>query len=206
MLFLHIMLKNSYQDLPNEAGCDEAGRGALAGPVFAAAVILPDGYQNEILNDSKKLSEKIRNELRTEIEQIAVAWAVASVSETEIDEMNILNASILGMHKALKLLNTEPSFVIVDGNRFKPFRQIPHQCFVKGDAKFASIAAASILAKTHRDEYMKKIHQEFPLYNWFNNKGYPTREHKDIINKYGITAYHRKTFNLNEQLKFDFHP
>jgi ribonuclease HII len=187
-----------------EAGLDEAGRGCLAGPVFAAAVILPVDYSNELLNDSKQLSRRQRDSLRCQVENEALAWAVAAVDNQEIDEINILNASILAMHRAIDKLKTVPQFLLVDGNRFKPYGDILHKCIVKGDALYLSIAAASVLAKTQRDEYMEKIHHEHPEYSWDNNKGYPTREHKDAINKFGITPYHRKSFNLNEQLSFGF--
>lgn len=187
-----------------EAGLDEAGRGCLAGPVFAAAVILPQDYSNDILTDSKQLSKSWRDELRKEIEAHALAWAVASVGNCEIDEINILNASILAMHRALDKLNQEPAFLLVDGNRFKPWRDVNFECIVKGDATFCSIAAASVLAKTHRDEYMETIHLEYPHYQWINNKGYPTRDHKNAINQFGITPYHRTSFNLNEQLSIKF--
>ncbi|HNW69091.1 MAG TPA: ribonuclease HII [Bacteroidales bacterium] len=198
------MLKSFYKKNTLEAGCDEAGRGCLAGPVYAAAVILPKDYKNKNLNDSKQLSEKQRDILRVEIEKEALAWAVATLDHKVIDEINILNASILAMHHAVKKLSKKPEFLLIDGNRFKPYEDIPHQCFIKGDGKFMSIAAASILAKTHRDEFMQQLHGEFPKYNWAQNKGYPTRDHKDAINLYGITPYHRKSFNLNEQLKFSF--
>lgn len=184
-----------------EAGCDEAGRGCLAGPVFAAAVILPNGFENELLNDSKKLKEKDRNLLRTIIEKEALSWSVATCSPAEIDKINILNASILSMHRALDGLITRPEFILVDGHKFKPYQDIEHQCIIKGDGKMMSIAAASILAKTHRDEYMSKIHQEFPHYNWQQNKGYPTKFHKKAIAQHGTTNYHRMTFNMTEQLK-----
>lgn len=199
------MLELKYHSSLIEAGCDEAGRGCLAGPVFAAAVILPDNFHNELLNDSKQLSEKQREQLRPLIEQEALAWAVASVDNHEIDEINILNASILGMHRALDQLNVRPQHLIIDGNRFKKYEDIPHLCIVKGDGKYMSIAAASILAKTHRDEYMKHLHEQFPVYNWQQNKGYPTLEHRNKIKYYGITDFHRKSFNLADaQLKLDF--
>jgi len=186
------------------AGTDEAGRGCFAGPVCAAAVILPRNYTNEVLNDSKQLTEKQRNILREEIEAEALAWGVAMVDNTEIDEINILNASILAMHRALDQLSTRPDFLLIDGNRFKAYRDIPYECVVKGDATYYAIAAASVLAKTWRDEYMMNIHREYPQYNWDSNKGYPTREHKDAINQYGVTSYHRLSFNMNEQMKLDF--
>jgi len=187
-----------------EAGCDEAGRGCLAGPVFAAAVILPKYFKNELLNDSKKLSEKQRNELKVIIEKQASFWAVATCSPQEIDDINILNASILAMHRALEQLNTQPQLILVDGNKFKPYHEIPHECIIKGDGKYMSIAAASILAKTHRDEYMQKLHKDFPNYDWDKNKGYPTKFHKKAIAKNGITDHHRMTFNMSEQLKIKF--
>jgi len=184
-----------------EAGCDEAGRGCLAGPVFAATVILPPSFKNEMLDDSKKLSEKKRDILRKIIEAEALYWAVAVCSPREIDEMNILNASILSMHKALESLHVDPDIILVDGNKFKPFKEIPHKCIIKGDGKILSIAAASILAKTHRDEYMQKLHQEFPFYDWDKNKGYPTKFHKKAIAKHGTTVHHRMTFNMAERIK-----
>ncbi len=187
------------------AGTDEAGRGCLAGPVTAAAVILPRDFQNSVLNDSKILSLKNRKLLKSQIEVQAVAYAVEHVFMHEIDEINILNASILAMHKALQSLKFDLDHIIVDGNRFKPFNKVPHNCIIKGDGKYMSIAAASILAKTYRDEFMEKIHEEYPLYNWKKNKGYPTREHRDAIARYGITKYHRKSFKLlPDQLKIDF--
>jgi ribonuclease HII len=196
------MLKFNYSNYTLECGTDEAGRGCLCGPVTAAAVILPIGFENDILNDSKQLSEKKRDLLRLYIEEHALAFSVAHVFPDEIDEINILNASILAMHKAIENLKSEPEFIIVDGNKFKPFHDIPHKTIVKGDSKYLSIAAASILAKTYRDDYMKAIHKEFPWYNWEQNKGYPTKEHRFAIKKHGITVYHRKTFRLlPEQLK-----
>ncbi len=198
------MLKSYFRKNTIEAGCDEAGRGCLAGPVFAAAVILPKDYKNKILNDSKQLSEKQREILRVEIEKEAVAWAVAQLDNERIDEINILNASIMAMQLAIKELRKIPELLLIDGNRFKPYEKIPHECIVKGDGKYLSIAAASVLAKTQRDEFMITLHKEFPQYNWAHNKGYPTRDHKDAINLYGITPYHRKSFNLNEQLKLHF--
>lgn len=177
-----------------EAGCDEAGRGCLAGPVFAAAVILPDGYTHPLLRDSKKLTEKQRDTLRPIIERDALAWAVASVSNQEIDEINILNASILAMHRALEALAVIPGQIVVDGNRFKPYRDIPYQTIVKGDGKLGNIAAASILAKTHRDEFMCEAALQYPGYNWEVNKGYPTREHREAIAALGLTPLHRLTF------------
>ena len=187
-----------------ECGTDEAGRGCLAGPVTAAAVILPKTFGNSELNDSKLLSEKKRSLLKTIIEAESVAFAYHHIWPDKIDEINILNASILAMHKSIESLKTEPEFIIVDGNKFKPYRSIPHQTIIKGDGKYLSIAAASILAKTNRDAYMEKIHEEFPMYNWKQNKGYPTKEHRDAIKKYGITKYHRKTFRLlPTPLKFE---
>ena len=182
-----------------EAGCDEAGRGCLAGPVVAAAVILPQKIDIPLLNDSKKLSEKQRNTLRTIIEEVAIDFAVGFVDHVKIDEINILNASILAMHEAIKQLKTEPEFILVDGNRFKPYKEIPHSCIIKGDGKYASIAAASILAKTYRDAYMETLHSELEYYNWKQNKGYPTKEHRKAIVEFGVSKYHRKTFRLFEQ-------
>ncbi|MCD4774114.1 MAG: ribonuclease HII [Bacteroidales bacterium] len=190
-------LKSFYRKKQIEAGCDEAGRGCLAGPVFAAAVILPKNFKNDFLDDSKKLSEKKRNELRKIIEKQAIAWAVASVNNHEIDEINILNASILAMHRAIEKLKVKPGFLLIDGNKFKRYKKIPHECIVKGDGKFLSIAAASVLAKTHRDEFMCNIDKKFPQYKWSKNKGYPTREHKKSISEFGITKYHRISFNMN---------
>ncbi len=179
-----------------EAGCDEAGRGCLAGPVVAGAVILPQDFFHPLLNDSKQLTEHQRDELRPIIENSALTWAVAMVSNTEIDEINILNASILAMHRALELLDRRPDHILVDGNRFKKFGDIPHTCIVHGDAKMMSIAAASILAKTHRDELMKRLDAEFPEYQWAKNKGYPTHDHRKAIEQFGVTKYHRLTFRL----------
>jgi ribonuclease HII len=187
-----------------EAGCDEAGRGCLAGPVFAAAVILPPNFASENLNDSKQLSEKLRYQLRDQILNVAVAWAVGNCDQQEIDEINILNASILAMHKALRQLSLKPHHILVDGNRFKKYEDIPHTCFVKGDGRYLSIAAASILAKTYRDDYMLKIHSDYPEYGWNRNKGYPTEIHRSAIARCGITLHHRKTFRLmDDQLKLD---
>lgn len=186
-----------------EAGCDEAGRGCLAGPVFAAAVILPKGYKNKFLDDSKKLNEKKRNELRKTIEKEVIHWAVAQVSPEEIDEINILNASFLAMHRAIKKLNQKPELLLIDGNRFNKYQDIPHECIIKGDGKYMSIAAASILAKTHRDEFMKKVSHEYSNYFWEKNKGYPTFEHKMAIQEHGICSLHRKSFNYNIQLKLE---
>ena len=180
----------------HEAGCDEAGRGCLAGPVFAAAVILPDDFKNELLNDSKKLNEKNRYQLRTIIEKQAVAYAVAMLDNVEIDKINILNASIKSMHLALNKLKIKPQHIIVDGNRFKKYENIAHTTVVKGDGKYANIAAASILAKTYRDDHMIKLHKKWPQYNWEKNKGYPTSEHREAIISYGITIHHRRSFQL----------
>ena len=197
------MLKNAYYINKVEAGCDEAGRGCLAGSVFAAAVILPPDYENELLNDSKQLSEKKRYLLRSMIEKDALAWAVGVVTAEEI---NILNASILAMHRAFDALSVRPEAIIVDGNRFKPYHDMPHTTIVKGDGKYLSIAAASILAKTYRDDYMKAIAEEFPQYDWQSNKGYPTKKHRAAIKEYGISPYHRKSFTLlpPEELSIDF--
>lgn len=190
------MLKSHFNKGLVEAGCDEAGRGCLAGSVFAAAVILPEDYVNEGLNDSKKLTPMRRYELRDEIERDALAWAVGVVTPEEIDKINILNASILAMHRALDQLEVRPEAIIVDGNRFKPYRFIPYNTVVKGDGKYLSIAAASILAKTYRDDYMDSLAREYPQYAWDVNKGYPTKAHCEAIAKYGITPYHRKSFRL----------
>ena len=179
-----------------EAGCDEAGRGCLAGAVYAAAVILPKDFKNELLNDSKQLTEKQRYALREVIEKEALAWAVGVVSPEEIDKINILNASFLAMHRALDALSTRPEALLIDGNRLAPYHNIPYSCEIKGDGRFLSIAAASILAKTYRDDYMMNLHEEFPQYHWNENKGYPTRTHRVAIAQYGPTPYHRKTFNL----------
>ena len=200
------MLESCYYKGKVEAGCDEAGRGCLAGSVFAAAVILPEGYQNELLNDSKQLTEKKRYQLREMIERDAVAWAVGIVTPEEIDKINILNASILAMHRALDQLKVRPEAVIVDGNRFKKYKDLPHTTIVKGDGKYLSIAAASILAKTYRDDYMNQLAEEYPPYDWKSNKGYPTKKHRDAIRQFGITPYHRKTFNMlgDGQLSLNF--
>lgn len=179
-----------------EAGCDEAGRGCLAGPVFAAAVILPDDFSHSLLNDSKQLTEARREKLRPIIEKEAISWAVAMLTAQEIDEINILRASIAAMHRALDGLSVRPGAVIVDGNRFTPYGDLPWTTFVKGDGRFGNIAAASILAKTHRDEYMRRIHEEYPMYGWDVNKGYPTRAHRAAIAEYGPSPYHRMTFRL----------
>ena len=186
----------------DEVGTDEAGRGCLAGPVTAAAIKLPAGFKNEILNDSKQLSEIKRNLLRPLLESSAIEFAVAHVFPLEIDTINILNASFLAMHKSIDQFKTETKFIVVDGNRFKPYKDIPYKCIIKGDAKFLNIAAASVLAKTYRDAYMERIHQEYPMYNWKQNKGYPTKEHREAIRNHGITKYHRKSFRLlPKQLK-----
>ena len=200
------MLASHYYEGKIEAGCDEAGRGCLAGSVYAAAVILPDGYQNELLNDSKQLTEKKRYQLREIIERDAVAWAVGIVTPEEIDKINILNASILAMHRALDQLKVRPEAIIVDGNRFKKYQNLPHTTIVKGDGKYLAIAAASILAKTYRDDYMNRLAEEYPQYDWLSNKGYPTKKHREAIKLYGITPYHRKSYNLlgDGQLSIDF--
>lgn len=200
------MLKSHYYEDLIEAGCDEAGRGCLAGSVYAAAVILPSDYQNELLNDSKKLTAKKRYALREEIERDAIAWAVGIVTPEEIDKINILNASFLAMHRALDQLKVRPGAVIVDGNRFKPYQDLPSTTIVKGDGKFLSIAAASILAKTYRDDYMLSLAEEYPQYDWQSNMGYPTKKHRQAIREHGITPYHRKSYNLlgDGQLSFDF--
>jgi ribonuclease HII len=208
------MLASHYYEGKIEAGCDEAGRGCLAGSVYAAAVILPEDYRNYLLNDSKQLTEKRRYQLREIIQRDAVAWAVGIVTPEEIDRINILNASILAMHRALDQLKVRPEAIIVDGNRFKPYcpvvgcatATIPHTTIVKGDGKYLSIAAASILAKTYRDDYMNQLAEEYPQYDWQSNKGYPTKKHRDAIRQYGITPYHRKSYNLlgDGQLSLDF--
>lgn len=189
-----------------EAGCDEAGRGCLAGAVYAAAVILPPDYENELLNDSKKLTEHQRYQLRGVIERDALAWAVGVVSPEEIDKINILNASFLAMHRAIEQLKLRPQHLLIDGNRFNPYPHIPHTTVVKGDGKYLSIAAASVLAKTYRDDYMNGLHEEYPMYDWKGNKGYPTKKHREAIRRYGVTPYHRMSFNLlgDGQLSFDF--
>ncbi len=198
------MLKQFYVENQLEAGCDEAGRGCLAGPVVAAAVILPPHFNNDEINDSKQLSAKKRSRLRTVIESEAVAYSVAVVDAPTIDSINILNASILAMHQALSNLEVMPEFILVDGNRFKKFGDLPHLCVVKGDGIYASIAAASILAKTYRDELMEALHHDYPIYGWSKNKGYPTLAHRLAIEQYGISPLHRKSFSLtNRQLKFN---
>ena len=217
------MLEAYYKEGLIEAGCDEAGRGCLAGPVFAAAVILPSDFRNEMLNDSKQLTEKKRYQLREVIEREALAWAVGIVDNKEIDKINILNASILAMHRALDQLTVRPEYIIVDGNHWKPYQEltandnvndndnepkvVPATTIVKGDGKYLSIAAASILAKTYRDDFMLRIHEEFPQYHWDKNKGYPAKVHREAIRQYGTTPYHRMSFNLlgdTQQLEFDF--
>lgn len=199
-------LEKHYYEGKIEAGCDEAGRGCLAGSVYAAAVILPDGYDNPSLNDSKRLSAAKRMRLRDEIVRDAVAWAIGVVTPEEIDHINILRASILAMHRALDQLQVRPEAIIVDGNRFQPYRDLPYTTIVKGDGKYQAIAAASILAKTYRDEYMERLAQEFPRYGWQSNKGYPTPQHREAIRQYGVTPYHRKSFDLlgSQELFLDF--
>lgn len=200
------MLLPYYNENLIEAGCDEAGRGCLAGSVYAAAVILPKDYRNDALNDSKRLSASRRYKLREEIMRDAVAWAVGVVTPSEIDEINILNASILAMHRAVDQLAVRPQALIIDGNRFRQYQDLPYTTIVKGDGKYQSIAAASILAKTFRDDYMKELHEQYPFYGWNRNAGYPTREHREAIREHGITPYHRKTFNLlgDGQLELEF--
>ena len=198
------MLASNYSGFSLEAGTDEAGRGCLSGPVVAAAVILPIDFTHPFLNDSKQLSEKKRAQLRPFIEENALAFAVSFVWQDEVDKINVLQASITGMHRSIEMLQIEPEYIIVDGNKFNSYRDIPHKTIVRGDAKYLSIAAASVLAKTYRDEYMEKIHKEFPMYNWKKNKGYPTKEHRNGIREFGITKYHRKTFKLlPEQLTLE---
>ena len=200
------MLEKHYYEGLVEAGCDESGRGCLAGSVFAAAVILPPDYENELLNDSKKLTDRKRKQLREIIEHDAVDWAVGIVEPGEIDEINILNASILAMHRALDQLKVRPEAMIVDGNRFKPYRDLPYTTIVKGDGKYLSIAAASILAKTYRDDYMDRLAEDYPQYDWKSNKGYPTKKHRQAIRECGITPFHRRSFTLlpPEELTLDF--
>jgi ribonuclease HII len=198
------MLQNKFSNYQYECGTDEAGRGCLAGPVTAAAVLLPDDFKLSILNDSKQLSEKIREQIRPVIENNALCFSVSHINHTIIDEINILNASIKAMQESIAKLIPTPNYIIVDGNRFKTINNIPFSTIIKGDSKFMSIAAASVLAKTYRDEYMNQIHEEYPMYNWKKNKGYPTQEHREAIRKYGITKYHRMSFRLlPEQLKLD---
>ena len=199
------MLELIFKENTVEAGCDEAGRGCLAGPVFAAAVVLPSDFRNEMLNDSKKLTEKRRYELREVIEREALYWAVGVVDNNEIDEINILNASFLAMHRAIDQLGVLPEHLIIDGNRFNKYKDVPHECIVKGDGKFLSIAAASVLAKTYRDDFMIKIAKDYPYYDWPSNKGYPTKKHRALIKENGISPFHRKSFNLfDKQLSLDF--
>lgn len=201
---INFMLNLKYSDYNLECGTDEAGRGCLAGPVTAAAIILPKDFQLDLLNDSKQLSEKVREKLKPIIAEKAICFTVTHIDSKIIDEINILNASIKAMQESILKLNPTPNYIIVDGNRFKPVNNIPYSTIIKGDSKYMSIAAASVLAKTYRDEYMNKIHEEFPMYNWKKNKGYPTKEHRDAIRKYGITKYHRITFKLlPEQFKLD---
>ncbi len=195
-------LKLKYSEAEPEAGCDEAGRGALAGPVVAAAVVLPNDFDNSLINDSKQMSENQRNSLRVIIEREALSWAVAFVDNEQIDKINILNATFLAMHKAIDNLSIRPAHLIIDGNRFRSYKNIAHTCIVKGDSKYMSIAAASILAKTHRDEFMRKLHEEYPVYAWDKNKAYGTKQHRLAIEKYGSSPYHRKSFKLiDKQLK-----
>jgi len=199
------MLKSFYQAELIEAGCDEAGRGCLAGPVFAAAVVLPSDYTHTLLTDSKQLTEKQRYQLRKEIETDAIAWAVESSDNHFIDQHNILKASIFTMHKAVQKLTSKPQFLIIDGNYFIPMQGFPHKCIIKGDSIYYSIAAASVLAKTYRDDYMQNLHEKYPVYSWDKNKGYPTLAHRMAIEKHGITDYHRMSFNLGiNQLKLQF--
>jgi len=198
------MLKLRFSEHNSECGTDEAGRGCLAGPVTAAAIILPEDFKLDLLNDSKQLSEKVREKLKPIIEEKSISFAVTHLGSKIIDEINILNASIKAMQESIVKLNPTPLYIIVDGNRFKPIDNIPYSTIIKGDSKYMSIAAASVLAKTYRDEYMNKIHEEFPMYNWKQNKGYPTKEHREAIRKYGTTKYHRMSFRLlPEQLKLD---
>jgi len=198
------MLLPCYTDTLTEAGCDEAGRGCLAGPVFAAAVILPVGFRHEGLNDSKKLNAKQRAYIRHIIEEQAIAWSVSMADNKTIDRVNILNASFLAMHQAVDGLTVKPKLLLIDGNRFNPYPGIPHHCIVKGDAIYQSIAAASVLAKTCRDDYMAELHKKYPDYGWLYNKGYPTKTHRQALSELGITEYHRKSFRLGEQLKVSF--
>lgn len=199
------MLKHNLSGFEFEVGTDEAGRGCLSGPVVAAAVILPPNFEHELLNDSKQLSEKKRTELRPYIEENSLAYAVAFIDNNEVDELNVLQASITAMHRSIAKLTIQPQYIIVDGNKFKPYKNIPYKTVVKGDAKYMSIAAASVLAKTYRDAYMEKIHNEFPDYFWIKNKGYPTKQHREAIKKFGVTKYHRKTFKLlPNQLSLNF--
>jgi ribonuclease HII len=194
------MLKPFYQDLHPEAGCDEAGRGCLAGPVFAAAVILPPDFSDPVLNDSKQIKEKTRYALRDMIQKVAISWAVAKIDAEEIDQINILNASIKAMHLSLDQLKKKPSFIIIDGNRFKPYKKVPHATIIKGDGQFFSIAAASILAKTYRDDFMLEHHEKYPQYNWIKNKGYGTLDHRRAIAEYGRCPLHRESFQLKNNV------
>ena len=199
------MLKPFYDKKLIEAGCDEAGRGCLSGPVFAAAVILPKDFKHKLLNDSKQLTDKRRKELRPVIEECALSWAVGIVSHREIDEINILNASFLAMHRAIDQLKISPQSLLIDGNRFNKYHKIPHHCIIEGDAKYLSIAAASVLAKTYRDDLMDELHFKFPVYNWLKNKGYATKAHRDAIREYGACEHHRKSFTLlPKQLELEF--
>lgn len=199
------MLKSHYYENLIEAGCDEAGRGCLAGSVYAAAVILPCDYDNPLLNDSKQLSPRLRYQLREQIQQDALAWAVGIVTAEEIDRINILKASLLAMHRALDLLKVRPEAIIADGNRFAPYHDLPYTTIIKGDGKYQAIAAASILAKTYRDDYMEQLHEEYPMYDWKSNKGYPTRKHREGIRRFGICPYHRKSYHLLDgELSFEF--
>ena len=199
------MLLSNFSKFSIECGTDEAGRGCLAGPVTAAAILLPENFKLDLLNDSKQLSEKVREKLRPILEESAVSYSITHLEPKIIDEINILNASIKAMQECVLKLNPTPLYIIVDGNRFKPTNNIPYSTIIKGDSKYMSIAAASVLAKTYRDDYMNKIHEEFPMYNWKQNKGYPTKEHREAIRKYGTTKYHRMSFRLlPEQLKIDF--
>ena len=199
------MLLSNFSGFSMECGTDEAGRGCLAGPVTAAAIILPEGFELDLLNDSKQLSEKVREKLKPILEQSAITFSITHLEPKIIDEINILNASIKAMQECILKLTPSPLYIIVDGNRFKPVNNIPYSTIIKGDSKYMSIAAASVLAKTYRDDYMNKIHEEFPMYNWKKNKGYPTLEHREAIRKYGTTKYHRMSFRLlPEQLKMDF--
>lgn len=200
-----LMLQHKFSSFSLECGTDEAGRGCLAGPVTAAAILLPEGFELSLLNDSKQLSEKVREKLKPIIEEKAISFSVTHLEPIIIDDINILNASIKAMQECILKLNPTPQYIIVDGNRFKPLNDIPYSTIIKGDSKFMSIAAASVLAKTYRDEYMNSIHEEFPMYNWKKNKGYPTIEHREAIRKYGVTKYHRMSFRLlPEQLKLEF--
>jgi len=198
------MLLKNYSPYQLECGTDEAGRGCLAGPVTAAAVLLPADFESDLINDSKQITEPLRHQLKLAIEEFAVSFSVTHLDPLIIDDINILNASIRAMQESIVKLNPTPEYIIVDGNRFKPIMNIPHACIIKGDSKYLSIAAASILAKTYRDEYMERIHEEYPMYNWKQNKGYPTKEHREAIKKYGVTKYHRLSFKLlPDQMKLD---